>query len=453
MPFLTPVAGQPMLATQVAQFSAWLSAAKLDSPAYIAATSTTEYVATFRSQTTSPGYALRVQYGLSSAAAVDIATFNATGVNFGVPVSFGSSSGTLTLTQVTTLASAPGAGLTALGANTNGALITRSGATGAEQVYAPNPLSSTGGMIYSSAGATQAQLGIGSAGALLNVSATGIPAWLSLGATGSLLTAGATAASWLAKGGTGALLFSDTTGPAYLAPGGTGALLTIGAGATAPTWLAKGTTGSVLSADATGAAWVSPGSTSQVLTMASGVPVFASLPAGALPAGDGTVTAPTISFSNSTTTGLYLVTAGSMGMATGGVNRATLSSAGLTLGTNLPITPGAVSGTPAANSGYQESLVKGWSRFDTTGSFTSPAGAFNVSSISDNGAGDWTVNWNRDFAHTGYAAVVSAEVNNTHTTRLSASNFASGTTEVYCHNAAGSLADPNYMHIIAIGPQ
>lgn len=59
------------------------------------------------------------------------------------------------------------------------------------------------------------------------------------------------------------------------------------------------------------------------------------------------------------------------------------------------------SGTPDANTLYKANIAKGWIRFDGTGTVTIED-SFNVASLDDNGTGDYTVNWDRDFANAYY---------------------------------------------------
>ena len=67
MSFVSVAAGQPIRSTHVQQFTSWLTAQKLDTPGTIACTSASEYTLTVRSQETTTGMALAVQYGSSGA--------------------------------------------------------------------------------------------------------------------------------------------------------------------------------------------------------------------------------------------------------------------------------------------------------------------------------------------------------------------------------------------------
>ena len=60
---------------------------------------------------------------------------------------------------------------------------------------------------------------------------------------------------------------------------------------------------------------------------------------------------------------------------------------------------GAAPDTPTANIAYSDSLVRGWVIFNIAGTIDAD---FNVSSITDNGFGDWTINWATPFATANY---------------------------------------------------
>ena len=69
---------------------------------------------------------------------------------------------------------------------------------------------------------------------------------------------------------------------------------------------------------------------------------------------------------------------------------------------------------PVANEVYQESIIKGWVRFDGTAvasfgdvgsSSTGIAGSFNVAGIHDIGTGRYTIYWDTNFANANYSAV------------------------------------------------
>lgn len=64
----------------------------------------------------------------------------------------------------------------------------------------------------------------------------------------------------------------------------------------------------------------------------------------------------------------------------------------------------AVSVTPSVQH-FHPSALKGWAAVTISGGVPTLAANYNVSSIGDNGAGDFTVNWGTDFSSANYAVV------------------------------------------------
>lgn len=58
----------------------------------------------------------------------------------------------------------------------------------------------------------------------------------------------------------------------------------------------------------------------------------------------------------------------------------------------------AVAATPA-NLKFHPGIVKAWAKFDISGNVIN---GFNVASVTDDGTGQWTVNWSSSFADTNY---------------------------------------------------
>jgi len=108
-------------------------------------------------------------------------------------------------------------------------------------------------------------------------------------------------------------------------------------------------------------------------------------------------------------------------------------------------TPG---GVPVANAIYKDNIVKGWIRFDGTGTI-SITDSFNVSSIADGGTGIYTLTWDRDFANNDYVVAGSASVNR----RVSISSFAVGSVVINIHDDAATFRDDAMISVIAIGDQ
>lgn len=87
------------------------------------------------------------------------------------------------------------------------------------------------------------------------------------------------------------------------------------------------------------------------------------------------------------------------------VSSATTSAEGIVeLATNAEVTTGTDSARvpPVSSMVYHEGVCKGWVNFTGTGTVTIND-SYNVSSITDNGAGDYTVNFTTAFANASYA--------------------------------------------------
>lgn len=148
-----------------------------------------------------------------------------------------------------------------------------------------------------------------------------------------------------------------------------------------------------------------------------------------------------------------LVTIKGMVIDTNGAN----ITGGVTVVTGgIAVTAGAiksnvVSGTPAANTLYTDNTPKGWVMGDTAGNVSA---SFNVTSITDNGTGDWSVNWDRDMASATYAAVASGKSDGAISTEIGNTSFAAGVTRVRCWLISTALAvDPNHFFCMAMGLQ
>lgn len=102
---------------------------------------------------------------------------------------------------------------------------------------------------------------------------------------------------------------------------------------------------------------------------------------------------------------------------------------------------------------FHPSAAKGWVLFDTTGVANA---AYNVTSVSDHGAGSWTVNWATDFSGASYSAIVTAKATTGSSIYASEDNAnrAAGTTGVFsAASTSGVLTDPNNISVVAFGDQ
>lgn len=132
------------------------------------------------------------------------------------------------------------------------------------------------------------------------------------------------------------------------------------------------------------------------------------------------------------------------------------SSTSVNMGTNIPIIPAAVSGTPLQHAIHQENTVKGWVMAGLTGNIID---SYNVTSLTDVGTGQLRVTWDRDFATANYVVVgnatgVSAGPQLRPVVVDTTNAQAAGAVDVYCPNQTPALVDPSAnWFILAIGDQ
>ena len=111
---------------------------------------------------------------------------------------------------------------------------------------------------------------------------------------------------------------------------------------------------------------------------------------------------------------------------------------------------------PAAKSLYEDSIIKGWVDFNTAGGINDD---LNVSSITDNGVGDWTINWAVGFTGAQYSVTCAITVDPNALATIfgvSATNtITTGACRVLSSTVAGVLTDPTgttpRMFVTAIG--
>jgi hypothetical protein len=103
--------------------------------------------------------------------------------------------------------------------------------------------------------------------------------------------------------------------------------------------------------------------------------------------------------------------------------------------------------------------AKAWVKWGVTTTIDASAG---VSSITDNGTGDWTVNWSTAFSSANYAAVCSRQQYTTSPDGIStyyvvsgirSGGQAAGSLRIVCFTTSGTVWDPTKNHVIAFGDQ
>ena len=111
-------------------------------------------------------------------------------------------------------------------------------------------------------------------------------------------------------------------------------------------------------------------------------------------------------------------------------------------------TAGSIAVTGEGNStttNLQQSLVKVWAKFN--GSSFGELDSFNVSSFTDSGTGNYTVNINNDFSNANHASI---EGSGAYHTVNDAAN-AVGTLNIACYNSSHSNADESRVAVHSCG--
>ena len=113
---------------------------------------------------------------------------------------------------------------------------------------------------------------------------------------------------------------------------------------------------------------------------------------------------------------------------------------------------GAAASPPDANTLVKDNIVKGWIKLNGTGT-VSIDDSYNVSSIVDNGTGNYDVVWDRNFTDDRFAAVGSSGTNTTPAISSDGSgNGLRSIVRVY-NVASGAAQDSEEIYIIAMGDQ
>jgi hypothetical protein len=127
---------------------------------------------------------------------------------------------------------------------------------------------------------------------------------------------------------------------------------------------------------------------------------------------------------------------------------------------SLSLTSLALSGsapaTPVAKTLYEDSITKGWVRFQIDGTILDDV---NVSSITDTGVGDWTVNWATAFSTANHVVVASGQtagdVGDLVTIGRNTELTTTAVRITAMNSSTSALADPTgtgaSIHVMAIG--
>lgn len=118
---------------------------------------------------------------------------------------------------------------------------------------------------------------------------------------------------------------------------------------------------------------------------------------------------------------------------------------------NVGIVPAAVSGTPAQHGLFRENVPKAWAYITLSGGTPTVTDNFNISAITDNGAGDYTLTIDRDFTNATYAAA-GMTIAAGSTGAVAGYSQAVGTIRYQVVDMAGTLTDFTHT-IMLIGKQ
>ena len=93
-------------------------------------------------------------------------------------------------------------------------------------------------------------------------------------------------------------------------------------------------------------------------------------------------------------------------------------------------------------------IARGWVRFDGTATSVTSAAAFNVTAITDNGSGNYTIGWTTPFSSANYVVDVSSSLNNSRLVSISSTNA-----QVILLDLSGTAADAAIVCMVAFGSQ
>lgn len=100
----------------------------------------------------------------------------------------------------------------------------------------------------------------------------------------------------------------------------------------------------------------------------------------------------------------------------------------------------------------KEQLIKAWVNFNGTGTLAI-RDSYNVSSVADNGTGDFQIYWDKDFANANYAVVGMVAIDGYFPLTCIFAGLDVGYAKVRCFEIAGTSKDPETACYVAIGDQ
>jgi len=97
---------------------------------------------------------------------------------------------------------------------------------------------------------------------------------------------------------------------------------------------------------------------------------------------------------------------------------------------------------------------KAWVSFDGTGgdgSNITPADSYNISSIDDNGTGDYTINFITNMNDSNYVAIANSNMNGTIGSHANITSKLASSVKVECHYYSSGGFDPSIVSIVVYG--
>ena len=185
------------------------------------------------------------------------------------------------------------------------------------------------------------------------------------------------------------------------------------------------------------ATWKTPAGAGDISAVSTGTPQYTIPTWGA----SGKTLANGIAIGNAN----EILTSGGAGVAPTFVDRAaTQANQETATSTTQFVTPG--------RQQYHPSAVKAWVFFVGTGTISVAAGS-NVTSLTDNGTGDYTVNLTTAFSSTNFSVATSGGSGSNTLTSVYIRGQTASTVRIQCAYVNGSLYDPDYVSIQCCGDQ
>ena len=99
----------------------------------------------------------------------------------------------------------------------------------------------------------------------------------------------------------------------------------------------------------------------------------------------------------------------------------------------------------------QRAVASAWAYFTVSGGAVTLRDSYNVSGVTYNAAGDFTVAWDRDFSSAYYATVVTVEDNGAVLLAPKVNSQAAGSADLWVYNATATKTDPDAISVACFG--